>query len=257
MPYIQAHGKKRKLKLFRLLLLVMIVILLGFASVWAYNIFFNREPVEEQQIDDVVKEFEGRINRPMTVIYDPFTYVNQRLEKTMVNGVEVDLVDLYTKYGILYYLAEPIDEAEIDAQFLEIYLFLKPIYKEMISRDYSIDKRIDMFGHEYDSETQYMRIMDDFSKGLIAFAKTRNVDTDPNLTRFNRSFPFDDIRQYVIYKESSAIFMRMQDKAGTITRYDRQIFTRMFKVMVIMFQDLYAKNGITYECKLCPIEGSS
>ncbi len=253
MPYVQARGKKRKLKLLRLFLLTLIVIALGLGSVWTYNTFFNRKPPEKEPIDEVVVELEDHITRPIYVITNPFTYVNQRLEKTTINGVEINLVDLYTKYGILYYLAEPIDDAEIDAQFLDIYLFLKPIYKEMISRDYSSEKRIDLFGHEYDNETQYMRIMDEFAKGLLVFAEARHADKDPIFTRYARSFLYDDIRQYVMYKEPRAIYMRMQDKAGFITRYDRQIYIRMFKVMAIMFQDLYAKNGITYACKMCPI----
>ena len=253
MSYIQPRGRKRKLKIFRVILLVLLVVALVIASIWTYNTFFKKDPVVVEEPDDVVVEMEGLISRPIFVISNPFDYVNNRLETVTINGKEIDLIDLYNQYGILYYLVEPITEEEINAQFLDIYLFLKPIYKEMISRDYSSEKRIDMLGHEYDNPDQYKQVMGDFALGLMAFADDRFADTDPNFTKFDRSFIYDDIREYVMYKEPRAVFMRMQDKDAFITRYDRQIFVRMFKVMTIMIQDLYAKYGITYTCKMCPV----
>ncbi len=253
MSYIQPRGRIRKLKIFRVFLLIILVIALAIGSVWAYNTFFKKDPVIVEEPDDVVVEMKGLTTREIFVITNPFDYVNKRLESVTINGEEIDLIDLYDHYGILYYLAEPIPEEEINAQFLDIYLFLKPIYKEMISRDYSVEKRIDMFGHEYDNPDQYKQVMGDFVIGLMAFADERFADTDPTFTKFDRSFIYDDIRMYVMYKEPRAVFMRMQDRAAFITRYDRQIYVRMFKVMTIMFQDLYAKYGITYTCTMCPI----
>lgn len=253
MSYIQPRGRKRKLKIFRVILLIILVIALAIGSVWAYNTFFKKDPVVVEELDPVVVEMEDLITREIFVITNPFDYVNARLETVTINGKEIDLIDLYDHYGILYYLAEPITEEEINAQFLDIYLFLKPIYKEMISRDYSIEKRIDMFGYEYDNPDQYKQVMEDFVLGLMAFADERFEDTDPTFTKFDRSFIYDDIREYVMYKEPRAVFMRMQDRAAFITRYDRQIYVRMFKVMTIMFQDLYAKYGITYSCNMCPV----
>jgi hypothetical protein len=253
MSYIQPRGRKRKLKIFRVFLLIAVVISLGIASVWTYNTFFKKAPVVIEEPDPVVVEMEDLISREIFVITNPFDYVNNRFESVIINDKEIDLIDLYNHYGILYYLAEPITEEEINAQFLDIYLFLKPIYKEMISRDYSVEKRIDMFGHVYDNPDQYKQVMGDFALGLMAFADARYADADPMFTKFDRSFIYDDIREYVMYKEPRSVFMRMQDKDAFITRYDRQIYVRMFKVITIMFQDIYAKYGISYKCTMCPI----
>lgn len=254
MAYIQPRGRKRKLKIARLLALIMIVLALGIGLVWTYNIFFNKGPGEDIVLDDVVEEMQGTYTRELVVISQPFEYVNARLETVTINDKEIDLVALYDKYEpYLYYLAEPISEEELNAQFLEIYLFLKPLYKEMISRDYSTEKHIDMFGYEYEDPELYLSISDSFVKGLIDFAEAMNASADPVFDRYDVSFPFDDIREYVMYKEPRGVFMRMQDKPAFITRYDRQIFVRMFKVMAVMYQELYSNNGITYTCGLCPI----
>jgi len=254
MTYVQPRGRKRKLKIFRLLALILIVVALGLGSVWTYNFFFNRGPKEEVVLDDVLKEMQGTYTRDLITITNPFDYVNNRLETVTVNGKETDLIALYDQYGPYeYYLAEPISEEELNAQFLEIYLFLKPIYKAMISRDYTTEKRLDPFGNEYDSVEKYMVYSDAFAKGLISFAEAMHASTDPTFDRYQVSFPFDDIREYVMYKEPRGVFMRMQDKPGFITRYDRQIFVRMFKIMAVMTQELYTSNGITYQCTLCPV----
>ena len=254
MPYVQPRGRKRKLRIFRLLLLILIAGALITGSVFTFNYFFNHGPKEEVVLDDVLKEMQGTYTRELVTITNPFDYVNARLDKVTVNGKETDLVALYDKYGpYLYYLAEPISDEELNAQFLEIYLFLKPIYKEMISRDYATEKRIDMFGHEYDTLDQYTAVSDAFAKGLISFAESMNASTDPSFDRYKVSFPFDDIREYVMYKEPREVFMRMQDKPAFITRYDKQIFVRMFKIMAVMMQEHYTNNGITYHCTLCPV----
>jgi len=253
MAYIQPRGRKRKLKIFRLLALIVIVVALIAGSIWTYNLIFN-QPKEEVVMDDVQKEMEGTYTRELVTITNPFEYVNNRLETVTINGKEIDLVALYDQYDpYLYYLAEPISEEELNAQFLEIYLFLKPIYKEMISRDYTTEKRLDMFGNDYETSEKYMIYTDAFAKGLISFAESMNASTDPTFNRYDVSFPFDDIREYVMYKEPREVFMRMQDKPAFITRYDRQIFVRMFKIMAVMTQDLYTKNAITYSCSLCPV----
>lgn len=253
MAYIQPHGRKRKLKILRVMILIGLVILLGIGTLWTYNTFIKKDPAQQDPLDDVLAEFKPKVTRNLVEITNPFDYVNKRLDKVSYDGKEVDLIDLYDHYGILYYLAEPISDQEINAQFLEIYLFLKPLYKEMIARDYSTSKRIDLFGHEYDNPQQYLQIMDDFVKGLMAFAEARFASTDKTFDKFDQSFIFDDIFKYVLYKEPKGIFMRMQDKPALITRYDRQIFVRMFKIMAVMMQDLYKKYEITYQCKLCPI----
>ncbi len=252
MAYIQPRGKKRKLKIFRILVLMGITLLLGLGSFWTYTTFFKKAPHQET-LDDVLVEMKGTYTRKLIEITDPFVYTNTRLEKVTILGKETDLVALYAKYGILYYLAEPMTEEEINAQFLEIYLFMKPIYKEIISRDYASEKRIDMFGHEYTTVQQYQQVAEDFVKGLMVFATSMNQSSDGTFNKFDRSFLYDDIREYVMYKEPEGVFMRMQDKAAMITRYERELFVRMFKVMAIMHQDLYKKYGITYQCDLCPI----
>lgn len=252
MAYIQPRGRKRKLKIFRLVILIVVILLLGIGSVWTYQTFFKKDPNQET-LDDVLVEMKGTYTRKLIEITDPFVYTNTRLEKVTILGKEIDLVALYNKYGILYYLAEPMSEEEINAQFLEIYLFMKPIYNEMITRDYSSEKRIDMFGHEYETLLQYQQVAEDFVKGMLVFATDMNKSTDNTFNKFDRSFLFDDIRQYVMYKEPEGPFMRMQDKTAMITRYDRELFVKMFKVMAVMYQNLYAKYGITYHCDLCPV----
>jgi len=255
MPYISRRTKRRrKIKVFRLLLLILIVVGLGLGSVWTYDTFFKKDPTEEVKPDPVVTEMEGTYTRPIFVITDPFVYTNNRLESVVINGKTIDLIALYNQYDpYLYYLAEPISEEELNAQFLDIYLFLKPIYKEMISRDYSVEKRIDMFGHEYESAEQYYQISGEFVQGLLAFADSMFASIDPTFTRYKTSFIYDDIREYVMYKEPEHVFLRMQDKEAFITRYDRQIYVRMFKVMAVMMQELYDKHGITYTCTMCPV----
>lgn len=253
MPYIQPRGRKRKLKIIRALLLIILVIALGFGSIWTYNTFFKSTKVTVKP-DDVLTEMKGTYTRKLVTITNPFDYVANRADSVTIDGKVTDLTALYNQYEpYQYYLAEPMTEAEINAQFLEIYLFLKPIYKEMISRDYTAGKRIDMFGNEYDSDTLYYTVADEFAKELMTFADQMHASTDPTFDRFKVSFVFDDIRQYVMYKEPRRVFLRMQDKPGTITRYDREIFVRMFKVMNVMIKDLYTKHGIAYNCLMCPV----
>jgi hypothetical protein len=229
MAYIQPRGRKRKLKILRLLALILIVAALIAGSVWTYNLIFNHGPKEEVVMDDVLKEMQGTYTRELVTITNPFDYVNNRLETVTINGKEIDLVALYDQY-----------EEELNAQFLEIYLFLKPIYKEMISRDYTTEKRLDMFGNDYETSEKYMLYTDAFAKGLISFAESMNASTDPTFDRYHVSFPLDAIREYVMYKEPREVFLRMQDKPAFITRYDRQIF-------------VYTNNAITYSCSLCPV----
>jgi len=253
MPYVQPRGKKRKIKIFRLVLLILIVLALGFGSVWTYLTFFKHDPVIVVK-DPVETQMKGTYTRNLVLITNPFEYVNNRLESVEINGQTIDLVALYTKYEpYQYYLAEPIDEAELNAQFLEIYLFLKPIYQEMLNRDYTTEKRIDMFGNEYESDEAYYAVSGAFVQGLMSFADQMNASTDPTFTRYKTSFVYDDIRNYVMYKEPKHVFMMMQGKEAFITRYDRQVFVRMFKIMAVMVQEQYAKNGITYTCTLCPV----
>ncbi|KAF0226886.1 MAG: hypothetical protein FD133_1394 [Erysipelotrichaceae bacterium] len=252
MSYTRPHRKKRKLKIFRLVILCGIIVLLGLGSLWTFNTLFKKDP-QQENLDDVLVEMKGTYTRKLIEITNPFEYTTNRLEKVKILGKEIDLVALYNKYGILYYLAEPLTEEEINAQFLEIYLFMKPIFKEINTRDYTSEKRIDMFGHEYSSSTQYLQVAEDFINGLIVFAIKMNESTDSTFNMFDRSFIYDDIRDYVLYKEPEGVFMRMQDKPATITRYERELFVKMFKVMAIMHQNLYAKYGITYKCDLCPV----
>ena len=121
MAYIQPRGRKRKLKILRLLALILIVIALVAGSVWTFNLIFNHGPKEEVVMDDVQKEMEGTYTRELVTITNPFDYVNNRLETVTINGKEIDLVALYDQYDpYLYYLAEPISEEELNAQFLEI-----------------------------------------------------------------------------------------------------------------------------------------
>ena len=253
MSYLRPHRKKRKLKIFRLVILGGIIGLLGLGAVMTINTFFKNDPLQEN-LDDVLVELKGTYARKLIEVRNPFVYTANRLEKVTILGKEIDLVALYNKYGILYYLAEPMTEEEINAQFLEIYLFMKPIFKEIITRDYTSKKRIDMFGHEYPSSLQYQQVAEDFVKGLMSFATQMNESTDSTFNKFNLSFIYDDIREYVLYKEPEGVFMRLQDKPATITRYERELFVKMFKVMAIMHQNLYAKYGITYKCDLCPVE---
>lgn len=254
MPYVQPRGRKRKLKVFRLLALILIVVALVGGSIWTYVTFFKSTPEEKPEPDPVVTEMEGTYVRPVVTITDPFVYVNTRLESVEINGKVTDLKALYAKYGPYdYYLAEPISEEELNAQFLEIYLFLRPIYQEMLTRDYSVEKRIDMFGHEYDDAQLYYQINGEFFQGMMAYADKMVASTDLTFARYKTSFIYDDIRKYTMYKEPEHVYLRMQGKDAFITRYDRQVFVRMFKVTAIMMQELYAKHGITYHCTICAV----
>lgn len=255
MSYVPRKTRRRKLKLGRLFILVGIVLALGTSLFFAIDYFFLREkPVVE--IDDVLEELQPQLTRKLVTITDPFELVNTRPDSIEFNGETIDLVELYADYQELYYLVEPMETDEIINQFVEIYLWQKPIYQHMISRDPATEKRIDMFGNVYDSDELYFKIMDEFARQLIELAETLNQTDDGALKRFGRSFVFDTIRSYYMYKEPKAVFMRMQDLQASISRYDRELYVRMFKTFALMHQQLYAKYGITYQCPLFPVESS-
>jgi hypothetical protein len=256
MAYVPRKTRRRKVRLGRLSILVGLVLALGTGLFLAVDYFFLREkPIVE--IDDVLEELQPQLTRELTVITDPFELVNARAESIEIDGKTIDLVALYEDYEELYYLVEPMTEEEIINQFVEIYLWQKPIYQHMISRDPATEKRIDMFGNEYASDELYFKIMDEFARQVIDLAEDLNTTDDVALKRFGRSFVFDTIRTYYMYKEPKAVFMRMQDLDASISRYDRELYVRMFKTFALMHQRLYAKYGITYQCPLCPVESGA
>ena len=148
MYYVPRKNRRRKLKLGRLFILIGLVLALGTSLFFAIDYFFLREkPVVE--IDDVLEELQPQLTRKLTTIANPFDLINTRPDSIIVNGETIDLVELYADYQTLYYLVEPMDSDEIINQFVEIYLWQKPIYQHMISRDPLTEKRIDMFCNVY------------------------------------------------------------------------------------------------------------
>lgn len=256
MAYVPRKTRRRKVRVGRLLILLGLVLALGTGLFFTIDYFFLREkPIVE--IDDVLEELQPQLTRELIPITDPFELVNERAESIVIEGETIDLVELYDEYEGLYYLVEPMESDEIINQFVEIYLWQKPIYQHMISRDPATEKRIDMFGTEYASDELYFTIMDEFARQLIELAEELNTTEDVALKRFGRSFVFDTIRSYYMYKEPKAVFMRMQDLDASISRYDRELYVRMFKTFALMHQQLYAKYGITVQCPLCPVESTN
>lgn len=250
MSYVPRKIKRRKLKVGRLVLLLAIVLVLGVGSFFAIDFFFLREkPVVD--LDDVLEELQPQLTRKLTTITNPFVLVETREDSIEINGETIDLEVLYADYQSLYYLVEPMPEGELTNQFVEIYLWQKPIYNAMVDRDPLTQKRIDMFGHEYTNDELYFQIMDEFARQVIDLAETLNTTTDPALTPFKSSFIYDELRDYYIYKEPKAVYARMRDQAADLSAYDRELYVRMFKTFALMYQQLYSKYGITYQCPLC------
>ena len=231
-------------------MLIGLILALGLGSFFAIDYFFLREkPVVV--LDDVLEELQPQLTRKLTRISNPFALVENRPDSITIDGQTIDLEILYADYQELYYLVEPMPEGEITNQFVEIYLWQKPIFNAMIDRDPATQKRIDMFGHEYANDELYFTVMDEFARLVIDLAETINTSTDEALAPFKASFIYDELRGYYIYKEPKAVYQRMQDLEGSLSPYDQALYVRLFKTFALMHQQLYAKYGITYQCLLC------
>jgi hypothetical protein len=255
MSYVPRRIRRRKLKIGRLLIVAVLTVALGVGSYFAIDHFFLREkPVVI--LDDVLEELQPQLTRKLIKIENPFDMIDQRADTIEINGEIIDLEILFADYQSLYYLVEPMPEGEVVNQFVEIYLWQKPIYQRMIDRDPSIQKRIDMFGHEYVNDELYFKIMDEFARQLLDLAEAVTTSSDPALSPYKSSFVYDTIRLYYMYLEPQAVYARMRDREATLSAYDQELYVRMFKTFALMYQQLYAKYGITYQCPLCNAEST-